>query len=290
MTKGMRKTSLEGRLDRKAKASRRLSLIVYSVLFSIFFLGELRSVRAQETTDINTDDSTVESLYEKFENEDQDAKPQTPVEPRGKQDLKKISELSRLAPFEDIAVIQRRFLPKTSRFEISGAAAATLNDPFFNNIGGVARFGYYFREKYGVEFNYFFLTTAETQVTRDLRQKRGVLTESLVTTKSFYGADFKWSPIYGKVTLFGRRIVPFDLYFSLGGGLTQTDQGSGEPTIHLGTGQIFALSKSVAFRWDFSWNFFSAESERDGKKTSDTYDNLFLTVGVSFFFPEAKYR
>jgi outer membrane beta-barrel protein len=134
-----------------------------------------------------------------------------------------------------------------------------------------------------------FLTTAERQVTTDLGNK-DVQTKSFVTPKSYIGADFKWVPIYGKMAWRNRKITPFDLYFSIGGGTTSTNQGTSEPTFHLGTGQIFALSKSTAFRWDFSWHAFQSKAGSGTTQSSSNFNNLFITVGMSFFFPEATYR
>lgn len=205
-------------------------------------------------------------------------------------EVKDLSDLVKLSPFEDVAVIQKRYLPKTKRFQAYIGASGVLNDAFFLSVGGAGRLGYYFQERYGVELNAWMLSTSEKQVTSDLRNKRGVFTQSLVTAESYYGVDFKWTPVYGKMTWNNKTITPFDLYFSLGGGVTGTNQGGSEPTLHVGTGQIFALSKGMAFRWDFSWNFFMAESLVSARRESSLYNNLFLTVGMSWFFPEATYR
>lgn len=210
--------------------------------------------------------------------------------PAASADIKDLSDLVKLSPFEDVAVIQKRYLPKTKRFELSAGLSGVLNDAFFLSVGGVGRMGYYFQERFGVEFNAWILGTSEKQITSDLRGKRGVYTQSLITPESFYGLDFKWIPVYGKMARNNKTITPFDLYFSVGGGLTGTNQGGSEPTLHLGTGQVFALSKSHAFRWDFSWNFFAAESPLAARKETSIYNNLFLTVGMSWFFPEAAYR
>lgn len=244
--------------------------------------------RAQdaEPTEIGSGDD-IESLYSKEESSSQPVAAESAVE---KADIKDVSDLVQLAPFSDVAVIQRRYLPKTGRFEFFIGPAAVLNDPFFNNFGVSGRAAYYFRERYGIEFVGMYLTTAERQVTTDLREKRGVTTKSLVTPKSYMGLDFKWTPIYGKMTWLNRRITPFDLYFSLGGGMTATNQDSSEPTVHFGTGQVFALSKSMAFRWDFTWNFYQAKSSVSTSASASTYNNLFITLGMSFFFPEATYR
>ncbi len=254
-------------------------------------LGVQQEVRAQ-----NEDLDSIEAELNK-----RAPKPK-PVPQEKPLDLKAtdFSSLGRLSPFSDVAVIERKYLPKTERFQIHGALTTITNDPFFMSVGGVGRFGYFFSEGFGIEFDYFGLTTTERQVTKDLRDKRSVSTTSLVSPKSFTGLDLVWAPIYGKMGLLNKAIVPFDIYFSVGYGATATNFGENAGTLHLGTGQIFAKTKSVAFRWDFSWNFYSANSkfeikDANGVVTStqekkQSFNNLFLSVGMSYFFPEAGYR
>lgn len=205
-------------------------------------------------------------------------------------DFKGIADLVNLAPFKDVAILEKRFLPKTKRFELFGGLGGILNDKFFSGIGATARLNYSFSERYAVELLALVVGTGEKSVTKNLREKRGVLTTNFVSPQSYYGVDFKWTPVYGKMTYLNRKITPFDLYFSGGAGITNTNQGGSEPTIHLGTGQLFAITKSAAVRWDFSWNFYNAKSGVAGAQQNATYNNLLLTVGASFFFPEATYR
>lgn len=62
-------------------------------------------------------------------------------------------------------------------------------------------------------------------------------------------------------------------------------------TIHLGTSQVFAWTKSMAFRWDIMWNMYQGTAENnDGSKEKLTQNDLFLGLGMSFYFPEAGYR
>ena len=209
---------------------------------------------------------------------------------QGEVEMKGISDLSSLSEFKDIAVIQKRFLPKTGRFEGFGGVGGILNDKFFNSIGASARLAYFFNERWAVEAVGMAFATGEKTVTSNLRERRGVVTTNFVSPTSYYGVDVKWTPVYGKMSFTNRSITPFDLYFSIGGGMTNTNQGGAEPTIHLGTGQIFAITKSAAFRWDFSWNFYNASSGVANAKQNSLYNNLMITLGASFFFPEATYR
>lgn len=209
--------------------------------------------------------------------------------PAAKADIKDVSDLGKLQAFKDIAVIQKRYMPKTHRWELDLGPTVNLNDAFFFNFGGSLRLGYFFRERYGIEFTATALSVSSRQVTQSL-SSRNVQTTSFITPNAYYGADFKWSPIYGKMTWANRRITPFDIYLTLGGGVTGTNQGGSNATFHIGTGQIFALSKSTGFRWDFSWYMFTAQSSVDPTQSSTLYHNILFTVGWSWFFPEATYR
>lgn len=204
-------------------------------------------------------------------------------------EIRGVSDLRMLQPFDDVAVIQKRFLPKSNRFEFYIGPALNLNDAFFFSVGADARLGYYFSERYGLEFVVTYLSTSERQVTADLFQ-RGVKTSSFVSPRGYYGLDFKWTPSYGKMTWANKGITPFDLYFSIGGGLTPTNQDKSEATLHLSTGQIFALSKASALRWDLSWFLYSSKSNIDPSGNSALYHNVLFSVGWSGFFPEAAYR
>ncbi|HWU42657.1 MAG TPA: outer membrane beta-barrel domain-containing protein, partial [Bdellovibrio sp.] len=199
--------------------------------------------------------------------------------------------LGTLAPFKEISIIQKRFMPKTGRFQLFGGLTFVTNDPFFNTVGAVGKAAYFLNETWGVELNYFALSTSERQSTQELQSNNNVKTESLAYPKSYFGVDVMYVPIYGKISWFNERIVPFDMYFSGGYGSTATSTNENSGTIHLATGQMFSLTKSVALRWDFSWNFFSASvQDSSGNKTTNSFNNLFLTVGMSWFFPEASYR
>ncbi len=208
---------------------------------------------------------------------------------------KSMLELNRLAPFADISVIQKKFLPKTGRFQLYTAGGLTTNSPWFINLGAKVNFGYHFNETFGIEASAMFLSNSEGESAKEIRSNNNLQPDKFVITKSNIGADLIWSPIYGKISNLDNEIIPFDMYFSFGGGMSDTNsQEKTVPTFHLATGQIFALSKSMAFRWDYSWSFYQATPVADinsaSAPTKGTYNDLVFTAGVSFFFPEANYR
>ncbi len=209
--------------------------------------------------------------------------------------VKSLTDLNRLAPFSDISVIQRKFLPKTERYQLYLAGGLTTNSPWFLNIGAKVNFGYNFTESLGVEFSGMFLTNSERESAKEIRENNNLQPDKFVITKNYLGASLVWSPIYGKITNTSNEIIPFDMYFSGSLGMSGTNsQEKTVPTFGIGTGQIFAISKSMAFRWDYAWNFYSATPVADSNSTSapqkSSFNDLIFTAGVSFFFPEATYR
>lgn len=213
------------------------------------------------------------------------------------QKIENLTDLNKLSPFREVSVIQKKYLPKTERFQLFTGLGMTTNSPWFLNLGVKVNLGYHFTESFGLELSGMFLTNSERQVSKEIRENNGLQPEKFVNTKSYIGVDAMWVPIYGKFTLLNNRIIPFDMYFSAGGGTSNTNSQEGSvPTFHVGTGQIFAISKSMAFRWDYSWTMFQATPEADSTLTAGTsaqknsYNDLILTAGLSFFFPEAKYR
>lgn len=199
-----------------------------------------------------------------------------------------VSNLANLAPFEDIVVIQRKFLPRSGRFELSPGLGMIINNAFFTNFSLSGKLGYGFTEQYGVEASVIHLGSNEKQVTSDLRTKRDVVTRTLVNPQLFYGLDFKWSPFYGKFSRMNKGIVPFDLFFVAGAGMTQTNQDESPFTFHFGTGQIFAWTQGMAFRWDLGWYLYNLKG--GSGKASGNFTDINLSLGVSFFLPEVSYR
>lgn len=201
--------------------------------------------------------------------------------------LTEFSGLGRLAPFSEISVIQKRYLPKSERIQFTAAFATITNNPWFTTMGISLKAGYFFTEAWGIEGTYTTMTSSQRQAAQELHDNNNVSADSFGFPKNYFGLDAKYTPFYGKMTWLNKKIVPFEHYFSAGGGNTTVSTGGSGFTVHLGTGQNFALSKRFAVNWDFSMMAYSAKSS-DG--TVQSFSDLLLTVGMSFFYPEAKYR
>lgn len=195
--------------------------------------------------------------------------------------------LSRLAPFSEVSIIQKRFLPKTNRIQFTGGFTTITNNPWFFTAGVSLKVAYYFTEAWGVEGLYNAMSSSARQSANELHDNNRVSADSFGFPKNYMGLDAKYTPFYGKMTWLNKKIVPFEHYFTAGVGNTSVSTGGSGPTMHFGTGQNFALSKRFSVNWDFSTMIYSAKST-DG--TNQSFSDLSLTVGMSFFYPEAKYR
>jgi outer membrane beta-barrel protein len=210
----------------------------------------------------------------------------------------KFSDLSHFAPFSEVSVIQKKFLPKTTRFQFHLGSSYLTNNPFYDTLALSTKLAFYFSDSIGLEINGMFMNRAPKYVTEDLKDIHAVLTNSLVSAKSYVGLDLVLVPFYGKITWLDNRIIPYDFYLSLGGGSTTlTDVKDSASTLHVAVGQIYALTKSFVVRWDLSVNSYKAEvpevtntgSATNTVKSQDFRD-VFLGGGISFFFPGADYR
>jgi outer membrane beta-barrel protein len=197
-----------------------------------------------------------------------------------------VTDLSKLSSFSDVAVMQRKYMPKTERFQFNTGISSTVNDPWNSSFGLNLRSAYGFNEAWGIELQGLFMTTNQSIAAQELQTQHTVVNvkSSFGSLVSYYGGHVMWTPMYGKLSLFNKRIIQFDMYFTAGGGITNMDGGpvSSAPTVSFGTGQILALTRSVAFRWDLTWNMYTTPN--------GTVSNLFLNFGSSFYLPEAEYR
>lgn len=201
--------------------------------------------------------------------------------------LTDFSGLTKLQPFSEVSVIQKRFLPKTRRIQFTGAFSTITNNPWFLTAGVSLKAAYYFTEAWGVEGTYTSMTSSQRTSAQELHDNNGVSADSFGFPKNYIGVDAKYTPFYGKMTWLNKKIIPFEHYFTGGGGNTSVSTGGSGFTLHFGTGQNFALSKRFSANWDLSMMNYSAKST-DG--TMQSFSDLLLTVGMSFFYPEATYR
>jgi len=210
-----------------------------------------------------------------------------PVRPQKTPGTIDFSQMKNDRTYRDTVVIQRTYMPKTSRVQLFGGASLSMNDVFYRTYGAQARASYFFNETWGLEFNSFFLTSTDTQEKTDLAGRQNLDVRSLSTPKSLYALNVYYSSIYGKMALEDRKIIPFEFYQTLGAGQITTNPSSTSTAFYFGLGNLFSISRNSAIRADLSWYFYTSKTITGANQSANT---IFFTVGYGRFIPEAGRR
>lgn len=150
-----------------------------------------------------------------------------------------------------IKVVQKRIFTKDKSMEALLHGGIIPNDDFLVYYSTGARFGYHFTESFMVEASYTHLFDSESELSAFLESSEIGLRRADIREimKFYYNVSILWSPIYGKISLLGKKLTHFDTYIGLGMGLYHTDaQVSDEnpiPQAEINPGGLVSLG----FRW-----------------------------------------
>lgn len=193
--------------------------------------------------------------------------------------------------FSNIIVISKKFLRKTNKLEIFTYGATSINNAFYLNAAPGFDVTYYFREKYGFGVSYLYFFNSEKEIKKKL-DGSNLQARIGFSPKQYVGAYFHWSPIYGKFALLNKKLIPFDLYFSLGLGQfsaeyrKKREDGSEDISpfkslaFSFQAGQQFAWNSSMAVHWKVLWNIFPLP--KDASVTGYS-NNILFGLGISWF-------
>jgi outer membrane beta-barrel protein len=187
-----------------------------------------------------------------------------------------------------VKAVQRKGFLKRGRFEVAPILALTVNDAFYQKVGGGLRLAYSLQDAFAVALRGSWFTPLRTDNVRTGK----LAFQSQLLTSQLYGQlmlDGVWSPIYGKASFLADAIVHFDVFLSAGGGVVWTstsqaprDEGP-HPAAEVGGGVRFYPYEWMAFELGLLATFFPDQPELG---VPATIQNVFVAnVGVSFFFP-----
>lgn len=218
-----------------------------------------------------------------------------------KVDLKKLEEKYWAAKDTDYSVIQNRAYPKDKRFFVSLGYGPLMNDPYSTGRMTNIALGYYFSERFGVEFAYEKGDLSDNDGVTKYRDTYGVQVDynRFVESKTLLGVLV---PLYAKMSFFDMAILYFDMQFAAGIGQVTYDmrQNIGDDrgsTTHFEfdiTQQVF-FHKHFALRFDIKNKWYNQERRRyqltggqteadRGLGSSRTQDTTVL-FGGTYFFP-----
>lgn len=125
---------------------------------------------------------------------------------------------------ETIYSVQRKAYLVNDRLEITAMGAFSFTDRFVDSLGPAVAVTYHLSENFGVEaFGNFMFPTASS-LTNELLLSLKLTPEVAKLTQMLWGAGLgaEWSPIYGKVEVFGTSLGNFSFFVNLGAGFGQT--------------------------------------------------------------------
>ncbi|MCC7384141.1 MAG: outer membrane beta-barrel domain-containing protein [Deltaproteobacteria bacterium] len=125
---------------------------------------------------------------------------------------------------ETIYAVQRKAYLVDHRFEVSVLGAFSFTDRFVQTAGPAASVTYHLAENFGLQLFGAFLFPSPSGLTRELLEENQLTPEVAKLTQMLWGAALgvEWSPIYGKIELFGASLGNFNLFVGVGGGIGQT--------------------------------------------------------------------
>jgi outer membrane beta-barrel protein len=228
---------------------------------------------------------------------------------------------SRADAFEDkIPPVSGYLFLKSGRFEVTPTANLSLNDAFFDKYLFGAKATYHINEYFtaGATFATGLTSPTNSAVVcpgnegcRDASDAQLFQLPGKITMMG--GLEGGFSPVYGKLNVFGEWVLHFDLsaivgvdYIAYQSVLARNDSGStqgaetvaaagGEPdtesTIggHVGLGMRVFFTEFIAARLEVKDYIYTVTigNFRDvtGNSPSDIQNQIFAEIGLSIFFP-----
>ncbi len=213
-----------------------------------------------------------------------------------------------------IQPVSGQLYTKAGRFELTPTANLSVNDPFFNKYLFGAKLGYHLSDTWSVHAAFSTGSSSPTASTTLCSAKppcqpadAAQLDQLPGRIKAMGGLEVGFSPIYGKLNLFGEQVVHFDLSLLAGadwisheealgaaGAALAVSQGQAPPTAssfggHVGVGTRIFLGGMVALRLELKDYLYNARIGNP-EPHDQLQRQLMAELGLSFFFPSTHSR
>lgn len=215
------------------------------------------------------------------------AKAQEPGEKAGEKKAEKATTQKKSVEVREdrIKSIQRKAFLKRSRWELTPLVCLSLNDAFYQKIGGGASIAYHLADSLGIEFQAVYVGTIQTDMVGYFQQANEALPK-VSELRYYLMGNILWSPIYGKLSLFTDEIVHFDAYLIGGFGLASTETGS-KLASNIGLGLRYFVTSWLVIKLEVRDLIYTETLKLDVQRTefSDIQNHVMIGAGVSFFLP-----
>lgn len=149
----------------------------------------------------------------------------------------------------ELQVVQNRLYTKENKFEIGAFGGFLTTDPFLSVKTAGGSLGYHLSEYFSITAVGWKDFVSDSTASATLIQKTGSVA-AVNRPKNFLGGELGVSALYGKLSVFGRAIVYYDIRLSLGGGITDSETGK-LFTPYINIGQKFYLTQALSVGVDY---------------------------------------
>jgi outer membrane beta-barrel protein len=187
-----------------------------------------------------------------------------------------------------VKAVPRRGFLKRNRLEITAGLPVSVNDAFYQKAGLSGRLAYNVQESFAVALRGAWWWTLRTD---HIREGQVAFQSQLLSSRPIgqLMLDAVLSPVTGKASVLGSRIVHFDLFLLGGAGVVWSDTSLAprnegpHPAADLGAGIRFYPSDWMALELGFTATLYPDRPARTAPGTTTRL--LAAGAGVSFFWP-----
>lgn len=213
----------------------------------------------------------------------------------------------------EIRVIRPRYFNKAGKLELGAQFTSIMNESFIYTFLATGILAYHFSESFAAEFSGAYGFNLDKEDKRVLFDEFGIKTKIFRTVYTGE-ANLQWTPIYGKWQTSSGRLIYFDTYIALGGGMSgiewkfsdfctepntavnsdaapvPEDTTQTYPNFLFGIGQRYFVSKDMAWRWDLRNHSLIYQKEDSAcdptveESGTGVHNNITLQFGASKFF------
>ncbi len=209
----------------------------------------------------------------------------------------------------EIRVIRPRYFDKRYRLEIGLGPAVITNQSFIYTYMMSGVLAFHFSDSWAIEGDYSYGLSIDKIEKKHLDGDFNIKTE-VTRTRSLAEVGLLWTPIYGKFQAESGYLFYSDTYFSVGGGKTEllykydhceatanssptarspdTPAMYSYPSVYLGAGQRFFVSKNSSLKWDLRVNNIirnasDGSCSTDAAPSTENVTNVVVKMGYSYF-------
>ena len=125
---------------------------------------------------------------------------------------------------ETIYAVQRKAYLIDKAFEITPMAGIAFTDRFVTTAAFGGSLSFHLSENFAIELSGFYMLPFESDLTTEILDEGKLTPEIAKLTQMLWAASLgvQWSPIYGKLQIFGTSLGTFQFYLGAGGGVGQS--------------------------------------------------------------------